>query len=53
MGVTEGMGMTDVVEVIAGVYTVRSLVFGYEFTEYVNVEVGKILTVTLNVATAN
>ncbi|MCY0890880.1 MAG: hypothetical protein OWQ51_07875 [Pyrobaculum arsenaticum] len=52
VGVTAGQGKIGEIDVIAGQYTVRTKVFGKEFASTVNVGVGKVATVTLQVPTA-
>ncbi|MEM3836050.1 hypothetical protein [Pyrobaculum sp.] len=52
VGVTAGQGKIGEIDVITGQYTVRTKVFGKEFASTVNVGVGKVATVTLQVPTA-
>ncbi|WP_258870299.1 hypothetical protein [Pyrobaculum aerophilum] len=52
VGVTSGQGTVGPVEVLAGQYTVKTTVFGQEFTQTVNVGVGQTAQAQIQVPTA-
>lgn len=52
VGVTSGQGSIGPVEVLAGTYTVKTSVFGKEFSQTVNVQPGQTVTAAVQVPTA-